>query len=173
MVPIGMRHHGNCVCLLFDCEVDTAFSLLYQHSNDTNLHFRGQTSYLNNSPISPSKSLLKSSSGEGNHSLPGLSWFERHNLIGWFFCQKRFHWLTQSTGLNNPVLSESSDNVQLTICAIIIIQGRSSVSNWSPGDVSLFFPPEYIDGFIQKRCSSITNALESCLFCMSSWYIYV
>ena len=44
MVPIGMRHHGNQVCLLFDCEVDTAFSLLYQHSDDTNLHVRGQTS---------------------------------------------------------------------------------------------------------------------------------
>ena len=27
----------------FYCEVDTAFSLLYQHSSDTNLHFRGQT----------------------------------------------------------------------------------------------------------------------------------
>ena len=43
---------------------------------------------------------LKSPSGEGNHSFQGLTWFERHNLIGWFFCRKRFHWLTQSTGLN-------------------------------------------------------------------------
>ena len=69
------------------------------------------------------KNLLKSPSGEGNHSLPGLTWFERHNLIGWFFCQKRFHWLTQSTGLNNPVLSEStesSDNLQLTICTHVL-----------------------------------------------------
>ena len=76
-----------------------------------------------NSPIRPSKSLLKSPRGEGNHSPPGQTWFERHNLIGWFFCQKRFHWLTQSTGLNNPVLSESaesSDNVQLTICTPVL-----------------------------------------------------
>ena len=28
VVPTGMRHHGNQVCLVFDCEVDTAFSLL-------------------------------------------------------------------------------------------------------------------------------------------------
>ena len=35
------------------------------------------------------------------------------------FCQKILRWLTQSTGLNNLVLSESTellDNVQLTIC---------------------------------------------------------
>ena len=50
---------------------------------------------LNNSPIIPSKSLLKSPSGEGNHSLPRLTWFDRSNLIGWFLCYKRFHWLTE------------------------------------------------------------------------------
>ena len=104
-----------------------------QHSNDTNLHSRGQTNIikknlfqchiLNNSPIRPSKSLLKSPSGEGNNFRPCLTWFERHNLIGWFCCQKSFHWLTQSTGLNNSVLSEStesSDNVQLTICTSVL-----------------------------------------------------
>ena len=47
-----------------------------------------QCHILNNSPIRPSKSLLKSPSGEGNHSLPGLTWFERPNLIGWFFLSK-------------------------------------------------------------------------------------
>ena len=48
-----------------------------QYSNDTNLHFRGQTHvilknktylnviFFNNTPIRPSKSLLKSPSGEG------------------------------------------------------------------------------------------------------------
>ena len=66
---------------------------------------------LNNSQIRPSKSLLKSPSGEGYNFLPCLTWFERHNLIGWFCCQKRFHWLTQSTGLNNPVLSESTESM--------------------------------------------------------------
>ena len=120
-------------CSFFYCEVDTAFSftstaMIQIYILGTKLmSFKKQNIFqchiVNNSPIRPSKSLLKSPSGEGNHSLPGLSWFERHNLIGWFFCQKRFHWLTQSTGLNNPVLSEStesSDNVQLTICTPVL-----------------------------------------------------
>ena len=44
----------------------------------------------NNSPIRLSKRLLKSPSGEGNHSLPGLIWVVRHNLIGWFFVIRDF-----------------------------------------------------------------------------------
>ena len=37
-----MRHHGNQVCLLFDCEVDSDSVCFNQQINDTNLHFFGQ-----------------------------------------------------------------------------------------------------------------------------------
>ena len=59
--------------------------------------------------------------GESFSSRPNLIWkTQSHWMI---FCQKRFHWLTQSTGLNYPVLfesTESSDNVQLTICTSVL-----------------------------------------------------
>ena len=48
---------------------------------------------------------------------------KRHNLIGSFFCQKIINRLTQSTKLNNPVLSESTESlesVQLTICTPVL-----------------------------------------------------
>ena len=54
----------------------------------------------------------------GQINMTRLAWVERHTLIGWFFIQISFHWLTQNAGLNNPVLSESTespDNEQLTI----------------------------------------------------------
>ena len=57
-----------------------------------------------------------------NDFLAVLTWIDKHSLIV-FFCQKRFHWLTLSTRINNPVFSESTeslDNVQLTICTPLL-----------------------------------------------------
>ena len=96
----------------------------YQQSNDTNLHFRSRLmppknkSYFNVIYACWIHQVRRKSD-----VLPGLTSVGRHNLIGYFFCQKRFHWLTQSTGLNNLVLSESTeslDNVQLTMCTPVL-----------------------------------------------------
>ena len=68
------------------------------------------------------------------YSRPYLIWNTQSDWLI-FFSQKRFHWLTRSTGLNNPVLSEStesSDNVQLTICTPVL-----QYSTWASAGDSL------------------------------------
>ena len=79
---------------------------------------------LNNTPIRPSKSLLKSPSGGGEKcsSRPNISWKTQSDWL--IFLSKEIPLAdTESTGLINPVLSESTeslDNVQLTICTPVL-----------------------------------------------------
>ena len=42
MVPIGMTHHGNQVCLFFYCEVDTAFHVAFTSKSMTQIYTCGQ-----------------------------------------------------------------------------------------------------------------------------------
>ena len=72
--------------------------------------------YFDNAPIKPPIGLLKAPSGDGESfsSLPNMA----------DFMSKEISWTdTGSTGLHNPVLSESTklaDNVQLTICTYVL-----------------------------------------------------
>ena len=58
-----------------------------------------------------------------NDIILGLTIVERHDLICYFLSKEISLADTESTGLNNKVLSESTeslDNVQLTICTHVL-----------------------------------------------------
>ena len=76
-----------------------------------------QSYVLNNAPVRPSKVCWSHQVEEEYFFFAAPTWDERQSLIG-YFCLKGFHWLTQSTGVNNSVLS--SDNAQLTICTHVL-----------------------------------------------------
>ena len=88
----------------------------YQQGNDTNVHLRGLIDAISKHKsyshvilwrmpqLNFQKACWTHQVERENNFPAGLTWVERHNLIGWFVCQKKIS-LDEST--------ESLDNIQL------------------------------------------------------------